>query len=279
VATLSALVTGITISVALLAAVFTAIQGFAARNQARSLQVQLLMGLNQDWRSLREAWAISLMLIRGSSDFYTRATMEARYAYVVLREMGHFGEYSPDPWSMSLDVPDEYRTRVSELSVSEQQLQAQRLIDATEDVVAFLQRTCGRVLSGELQVATLYEACGPAVVQNARPLRELAKEHRYSWYYPGMSERILILIDLLWAHAVRLGEVGEENLSAIAAHKRATGSGLTNRLRVRRAARRHGGRLVASRLEYLLCYAETRKRSRMQRIHRFLVGGLVSSRI
>ncbi len=73
---------------------------------------------------------------------------------------------------------------------------------------------------------------------------------------PGLSDRILALLDILWAEAARRYDMETHDLVTAAELKRVSGSGLRNRLRVRRLAKEHGSRLTAKRLERRLLAAE-----------------------
>jgi hypothetical protein len=73
---------------------------------------------------------------------------------------------------------------------------------------------------------------------------------------PGLTDRILGLLDILWAEGARRYDMETHDLVVAAELKRISGSGLRNRLRVRRLAKEHGSRLTARRLEKRLLAAE-----------------------
>jgi len=81
------------------------------------------------------------------------------------------------------------------------------------------------------------------------------------WVYwvdtiPGLTDRILGLLDVLWAEGARRYDLQTHDLVAAALLKQRSGSGLRNRLRVRRLAKEHGSRLAAWRLERALLPSE-----------------------
>jgi hypothetical protein len=81
------------------------------------------------------------------------------------------------------------------------------------------------------------------------------------WVYwvdslPGLTDRILGLMDVLWAEGVRRYDLETHDLVAGAAIKYETRSGLRNRLRIRRLCREHGSRFTGWRLERSLLVSE-----------------------
>lgn len=81
------------------------------------------------------------------------------------------------------------------------------------------------------------------------------------WVYwvdslPGLTDRVYGLLDILWAEAARRYDLQTHDLVAAALLKHSRGSGLRNRLRVRRIAKEHGSRLATWKLEWGLLSGE-----------------------
>jgi hypothetical protein len=81
------------------------------------------------------------------------------------------------------------------------------------------------------------------------------------WVYwvdslPGLTDRILGLMDVLWAESVRRYDLETHDLVAGAVTKYHTKSGLRNRLRIRRLCREHDSHITGWRLERLLLAGE-----------------------
>lgn len=122
-----------------------------------------------------------------------------------------------------------------------------------------IQKVCGtlgeisiRVLQGHLNIADIYPIFGTQFLRQSRPLRQLLEsEYQNSYqteettekhkrirteiqdwliYHDGLRRRCLILIDLLWAEAVRLEDLPPDEIQSGADAKQKTGG--LNRKRV-----------------------------------------------
>lgn len=91
--------------------------------------------------------------------------------------------------------------------------------------------------------------------------RQDEQEFDCPWKYwvdssPGLTDRILGLLDVLWAESAKLHDVETPDLVLAAQLKRDSGSGERNRRRIRRLCREHGSRLTGVRLERFLLNSE-----------------------
>ena len=270
-------------------------QWVTASRQARRDQVRLLRTISATWRSLRDDWNVALMVARGPDDYYVEVAPERREAYrsslaelekargrssgAVRRAIGTSKSYTAfNAWVEELGGLDEAKDHpdfeerfgkafqavkslfaptsraVQEISAS---LASYRL--AVRSVLRFLSEVSGLVLRGRIDTAVVYEALGPEVVRNGGAIRAMMEKSDNGWVsvHPGLRARVLILIDLMWAHAAETWDLRlDRDFSAVAKAKRDTGSGARNRLRCRSVARTLGGRRVAHRLDRLLRTAE-----------------------
>lgn len=131
-----------------------------------------------------------------------------------------------------------------------------------------IQKVCGtlgevstRVLQGHLKVSDIYPIFATEFLRQSRPLRQLLEpEYQNSYhtdntneqhnlirtqlqdwliYHDGLRRRCLIIIDLLWAEAVRLEDLPPDDMKSAADAKKK--SGAKNRKRVFREILRING--------------------------------------
>ncbi|AGF53240.1 slr0666 [Synechocystis sp. PCC 6803] len=118
-----------------------------------------------------------------------------------------------------------------------------------------------RILQGQLDVSDAYPIFGTSLLRHSLPLRKLldssyqdrhfdpgiSESHKevrrelQHWliYHNGLRRRCLILLDLLWAEAVRLEDLPPQDIESAAEAKKQTGS--RNRSRLFREALRLNG--------------------------------------
>lgn len=221
---------------------------FVARRQAQTAEVSLLSELSNRWAAAERNWIKTLLVSRGPTDYYNVAAPQETRRYADL-----LAEW--DALEQRADFSDAYwqdrnhldrRIREYELAVS--------------SLVEFLASSSLLVLRGRLTVEGAYAVFGTQVVRNGGALREVlphaprhskfagpraaADEVRWricDWgtYRPGVVRRVLALVDLLWAEAVRLDDLGPYELAS-AADAKARGAGTTCRARVREEVGRAG---------------------------------------
>ncbi|WP_205618085.1 hypothetical protein [Aequorivita vladivostokensis] len=165
---------------------------------------------------------------------------------------------------------DEYYQVVNEneLKKLKEELKAFSLSTPTIWARESIQKVCGllseistRVLQGHLKVSETYPIFGTEFLRQSRPLRQLLEpeyQHYFSgesenknhkeirkeiqeWliYHDGLRRRCLILIDLLWAEAVRLEDLPPMEMASGADAKKI--SGKKNRKRIFREIFRLNG--------------------------------------
>lgn len=142
--------------------------------------------------------------------------------------------------------------------------------EAARNVCELLSDVCIRILQGRMLVSEAYPIFGTGLLRNSAPLRTLV-DHRFQakflsaygslgptaderrhdeirsevqvWLscHDGIRRRCLIVIDLLWAEAVRLEDLSPHDMLIAAESKRRTGD--QNRKRLFREVLRLGGPL------------------------------------
>ena len=238
------------------------------RAQARRAEVELLRAMRSDWQALKPQWYRALLPVLGPDDYYQPASVELREEFRKLREDMKLADpaVSGDEW---LEWHHLTRARSHEYE------------QAARDVLYFLGALASVVFSGRLSPELAYTVVGPDIPRRSRQVRallgleapkrgidleeevdeEVIRNRRRGWQYwvdnlPGLTERVLGLLDVLWAEAARQYDIEPLYLGMAAVHKHNTGSGLQNRLRVRRLAKEHRSRLTGWRLERRLIAAE-----------------------
>jgi hypothetical protein len=233
------------------------------------------------WQDLRPKWRIAVMLARGPSDYYNLDITDGEVAkwrsVQLLAE--HIDGLEGDDWDVG-----HHQLRRAETPYE----------IAIRDCIGFLADTAQLVARGRLSIDDAYAVCGREVIRQARPIRvllgypvasqgfekmeeadergggyELETDWEYglqrpltggdwhSWidYYPAVRTRTFALLDLLWALAVRDGDIEAAEAKQIARHKRRS-SGRACRVRVAKSCMHFRSPVRAMRLTFLLTYAE-----------------------
>lgn len=246
-----------------LALAFVAGQWRSAVGQNRQAEAALAAQLRQQWHDLETRWHIAIMLAIGPDDFYTPTTGDIRSRFRQLLEDLQAME------ALASTRMDEYLALHSQTRERSHEFQV-----AARDVVLFLGALSSLMLEGRISVPLVYSIVGNDIAPRSRQVRVLvgASPADYdrvvgdvpapvAWDYwvdasPGLRERVLVLVDLMWAEAAAYGDVEVHALVSTAAFKRSKGTGVKNRLRVRRWSLVAGGRWTALRLERLLLKSE-----------------------
>ena len=151
--------------------------------------------------------------------------------------------------------------------------------DSTQNISGILSEVCLRILQGQLKVSDAYPIFGTELLRHSRPLRKLLDtefvdplffkpEFEKHWsirreiqdwfiYHDGIRRRCLILIDLLWAEAVRLEDLPPSDIFSAAEAKNK--KGVVNRKRIIKETRRlngFSGILLSWQLSYFLRHSE-----------------------
>lgn len=228
----------------LLAAAILAGQLVILRRQRTLMELDALHSVRDSWRDLQPAWAVTLAMGGG---MYVKMTPDVI-------------ELFPEAQRIA-DIHDEIGVYVTERAGAFEQLPADSLEVPIRDSLEFLGFVCSLILRGTLSPATAYEALGTSIVRNGTPMRRLLSEPERSGYfltwYPGVADRIRVLVDLLWVEAVRSRDIAQAEIDRALAAKRQHHTQYRNRARMRPLARRLGGLTRMVSLEWHLTYAET----------------------
>jgi hypothetical protein len=281
--------------VAAVAAVVTVpiglIQWHSAREQARSAEVGLLREMRSDWLALKPQWHRAILTAICPDSYYSPADGEIRSTF---RKLVADIAAEPKPGDPAWFAwHQETRDRSHEFEQAERDVlfflatlasavfRGRLSPDLAYTVVGLdvVRRSRQvRVLLGEAPAEWAYEsdeekeanAAEVAAMSDQEILESVmsaaqgeaeAEPKKCPWCYwvdslPGLTDRILGLLDILWAEGARRYDMQTHDLVAAAELKRISGSGLRNRLRVRRLAKEHGSHLTSSRLEKRLLAAE-----------------------
>jgi hypothetical protein len=238
---------------ALLVAVF---QWRAAQAESRNGEVELLRQLSDSWRSLAGDWKLAVGFARGAGSYYNQVDWQTQSYYLALKRRVGSDFYLPEgtawPEETFAIAPDAL-ARVEAMSDEEARHELRSLTEAVPRITHFLAELSATVLSGRVGPDVVYYAFGAQLLNAARPLRAVSRVSHYDYMLLGYHDKIVALLDILWAQAVKVDDVDP---AVLIQHKVRTKSGLHNRRRVRRLARRHGGRITAARLETRLSRAE-----------------------
>jgi hypothetical protein len=243
---------------------------FAARKQAQTAELSILTELSARWAAAEQNWIKTLLVSRGPTDYYNRANPEETRRYANLLTEWEALQRRPGTSADRLDFQARHDGRIREYEL------------AATSLIEFLASSSLLVLRGRITVESAYAVFGPQLTRNGGALREVlphaprdiqssgpraaADEVRWrirDWgsYRPGVVRRVLALVDLLWAEAVRLDDLGPYELAS-AAEAKAEGAGVTCRDRVRhevdRACQPPARTLQRWRLTRLLRRAEWR---------------------
>ncbi len=190
-------------------------------NQKRQNQLVLLQEYRTRWSVYRKQWAILIFIGRCKGDYYQVAEQEILQELSVLVEK--YSNSSPTVWAL----------------------------ESVRCVCNTLSDVCIRVIQGQLDIKDVYPLFGSELLRQSRPLRVLldvyytephepheSQEHGnirkelQDWliYHDGIRRRCLILIDLLWAEAVRLEDLSPIDIKSAADAKKYTGGICKKRL-------------------------------------------------
>lgn len=242
--------------VAVAAAAILFAQFITTRRQRQLTELQVIHELSTQWGEVRPAWE-ALRVLGG--DMYVAASPQAVQTYPFLTDRDEIGPYIQrahdvklcSSWSPSSLGFLTARARLPQLSVPED---VYRLpLEALATISAYILR--GRVGPG-----LAYEVFGPHIARKSGTVRFITDVQPdstyYLNYYPGVRRRVLILVDVLWAEAARVGDLEEHEMREGMHTKRRYASGVRNRVRARREARTLGGRVSALRVDWLLVNAQ-----------------------
>lgn len=195
----------------------------------RAARARYVTDLRASWEQLHPHWSRSLLLSRGSDDYYTDASDTDREQMRKLERLASKAEWDKPPHEGLSEWINMLRAESRH----------------TRAVCRFLAHCSDLVLSGRISVNDVYRILGPDVSSHGKAIRWMCGATDFSGHYRnsafntavnssyyGEQDLILGLIDLLWAETVRQGDNEPHNLSAVARHKRRFGTGKLCRRRV-----------------------------------------------
>ena len=212
---ITAIATGLLVIVGL-------VQVFVLIAQKKQTRLELVIEFRKRWQEYRKYWGKVIFIGRNQEEYY--------------------------------QVIDEDFHEILKNLVDTTQLDKPTIwaIESIQIVCGLLSEICYQVLQGQLYVSDAYSIFGTELLRHGKPLRILLDtkykeqlngfelDHKHSrvrkelqdWliYHDGIRRRCLILIDLLWAEAVRLEDLPPFDIKSAANAKIKTGK--LNKLRV-----------------------------------------------
>lgn len=198
------------------------VQIFVLYLQKKQARIALTEQYRQLWHSLKKYWGNVIFIGRENGEYYQVLDDVAINNLKIEIEKHRLG--TPTIWAL----------------------------DSIQKVCSVLGEISTRILQGHLNIADIYPIFGTQFLRQSRPLRQLlepeyqnsyqtnetSEQHKYTrtevqdWivYHDGLRRRCLILIDLLWAEAVRLEDLPPYDTQSAALAKDKTGS--LNRKRI-----------------------------------------------
>jgi len=267
------------------------IQWHSARGQARSAEVDLLREMRSDWLALKPQWHRAILTAIGPDSYYSPADSEIRSTFrTLVADMAAEPDLGDPAWfgwhQETRDRSHEFEQAerdvlfflatlasavfsgrlspdlayaVVGLDIARRSRQVRVLL--REAPAEWFHESKEEMEADASEVAAMSKEEGFESVVSAAREETQTETRKCPWCYwvdslPGLTDRILGLLDVIWAEAARRYDMETHDLVAAAELKRVSGSGLRNRLRVRRLALEHGSRLTAIRLERRLLAAE-----------------------
>lgn len=198
------------------------VQIFVLFSQKKQTKIALTEQYRQLWNSLKKYWGNVVFISRENGEYYQ-----------VLDEIS-INTLKAETAKHRLDTPTIWA------------------LESIQKVCGTIGEISTRVLQGHLNISDIYPIFGTQFLRQSRPLRQLlepeyknfyqtnetTEEHKrirteiQDWlvYHDGLRRRCLILIDLLWAEAVRLEDLPPDEIQSGADAKKKTGG--LNRKRV-----------------------------------------------
>ena len=213
---------GANVVVALAALLVAISQAILVKQQARRGEVTLTRDLIAAWHDVTDAWRLCMAVEDLGEGFYSPHVTEEERA-----KLDRLGK-----------LPDDSRRTSNDEQVW--------LSGHGRNLVSALGRIADLVLSGRASVQLAYTVLGHELTRRSRPLRSMLFNQHERWWgvdtlgsQAGTRERILALVDLMWAEAVRRGDLSPHVIAKAAKLKRER-TGAQSRKRVRDLSRSMG---------------------------------------
>lgn len=190
-------------------------------NQKRQNQLSLIQEYRQRWYDYRFYWANVVFIGRRGGEYYQVA--DKKRVIELNQLIKEHSNRSPTVWGL----------------------------ESIRCVSNVLSDICMKILQGQLDIKDVYPIFGSELLRQSKPLRNLLdvfyimdfephEDSRHNnircelqdWliYHEGIRRRCLILIDLLWAEAVRLEDLSPNDIKQAAEAKKHTGKIYRKRL-------------------------------------------------
>lgn len=190
-------------------------QVFVLISQKRQTRIALIAEYRQIWNEYKDHWGNIIFIGRDVDEYYQVITTERIRVLKNLEDK--YANDAPTIWAR----------------------------ESSQKIFGFLGEVSTRLLQGHLTVADVYPIFGTELLRQSYPIRRLLESsyskpygrymelnnHVYirrevqSWlvYHGGLQRRCLILIDLLWAEAVKLEDLPPSDVISAAKAKKETG--------------------------------------------------------
>ena len=190
-------------------------------SQKHQNQLALLQDYRNKWWGLKKEWAAVVYVGRREGDYYQVADQALLKEFDKLKQEHSLSR--PTVWALA----------------------------PVRAVSNILSDVCIRVLQGHLDIKDIYPVFGSELLRQGKPLRIILdvyypihhdpmedREHSnirkelQDWliYHDGIRRRCLILIDLLWAEGVRLGDICPSDIKNAAKAKIHTAKAINERI-------------------------------------------------
>lgn len=189
--------------------------------QNRQSQLEFIEEFRKRWLKSRRDWGVVIFLGRTEGNYYQVVKEVMIKEFIILKNESTL--HTPSVWAL----------------------------DSSRIIFTIISDICIKILKNQLEINDVYSIFGTELLRNSKPLRILldnsysevdsnfdSEKHQQlrmeiqDWliYHDGIRRRCLILIDLLWAEAVRLGDLPSSDIKSAADSKII--SGKLNRDRV-----------------------------------------------
>ena len=191
------------------------VQIYILFSQKEQTRIALTEQYRQLWESLKLHWGNIIFVSRNEDEYYQ--ILDENSINSIKKKINNFKREYPTIWAL----------------------------ESVQKICGVLSEVSTRVLQGHLNIEDIYPIFGTQFLRQTRPLRELLepkyktiytindssaerrfiKEEIQDWliYHDGTRRRCLILIDLLWAEAVRLEDLPPDDMQSAADAKKRTG--------------------------------------------------------
>lgn len=231
------------LAVGIIAATLVLLELVILRRQARLDEHAFVEELRRRWMAEHDSWKVLLALAGQMYVPITDRMVERDASLLVLKQ---FRDERDDDFTRRRDdSPPQPAT-------------AYEHIRTVSETMAF---ASALVLRGRIRPEMIYDIFGPSIPRNGGSLRRLLNEDldragAFYSYYPGVAERVRILVDLLWVEAIRAGDLAWDAVERSLQAKRGEGTQRAVRARCRHRASRLGGWRTAIQLDWYLTRAE-----------------------